>query len=173
MILAGDEVLRSQQGNNNCYCQNNELSWFDWDLVETNGDMFAFTSKMIRFRKRHPCLTRRHFLTGQPAPKPSAMPDISWHGIQPGEPQWHDPSSRVLACTLGRTETDEEDLHIIFNMSDDTLQMALPKVQGRNWHLAVDTSAASGKDIIQTAQQIPIGQTIPVESRSIVVCESR
>ncbi len=172
MILAGDEVLRSQQGNNNCYCQNNELSWFDWNLLGTNGDMFSFTSKMIRFRKRHPSLTRRHFLTGQKSGV-SPMPDISWHGKKLGEPQWHDPSARVLACTLGRVEADEEDLHIIFNMSDDTLHMILPKIQKRNWHLAVDTSAVGGEDIIEPERQTPVAKTILVQARSIVVCESR
>ena len=64
MILAGDEVLRTQQGNNNGYCQDNELSWFDWNLTEKHRGMLRFVTKMIAFRKRHPCLMRKHFLTG-------------------------------------------------------------------------------------------------------------
>ena len=65
MILAGDEVLRTQRGNNNGYCQDNELSWFDWALTEKNREMLRFVTKMIAFRKRHPCLMRKHFLTGK------------------------------------------------------------------------------------------------------------
>ncbi len=68
MILAGDEVLRSQRGNNNAYSQDNELSWFDWRLIETNRDMLRFTRELIALRKRHPSLRRRRFLTGRPAP---------------------------------------------------------------------------------------------------------
>ena len=66
MILAGDEVLRSQRGNNNAYSQDNELSWFDWRLIETNRDMLRFTRELIALRKRHPSLRRRSFLTGRP-----------------------------------------------------------------------------------------------------------
>ena len=61
MILAGDEVLRSQRGNNNAYCQDNEISWFDWRLVETNRDMLRFTRELIALRKRHPSLRRKAF----------------------------------------------------------------------------------------------------------------
>ncbi len=61
MILAGDEILRTQHGNNNTWCQNNELSWFDWSFVETERDMLEFVRGMIAFRRRHPCLTHNAF----------------------------------------------------------------------------------------------------------------
>ena len=68
MLLGGDEFLRTQGGNNNGYCQNNSLSWFDWDLVESNREMFDFVGGMIRLRRRHPSLRRERFLTGTPEP---------------------------------------------------------------------------------------------------------
>ena len=173
MILAGDEVLRSQQGNNNSYCQNNALSWFDWNLLEKNREMFCFTKGMIQLRKRHPCLMQRQYLTGEMSAI-SNLQDIAWHGLQLNEPQWGDASSRVLACTLSRVEPEEEDLHIMFNMSEDNLFMALPELKGRAWRLAVDTARSISRDIIEPEQQRVIRKnTIQVCSHTVVICESR
>ena len=173
MILAGDEVLRSQQGNNNCYCQDNALSWFDWSLLEKNREMFCFTKGIIQLRKRHPCLMQRHYLSGA-VTDVSNLQDVAWHGRQLNKPQWADPSSRILGCTLSRVEPEEEDLHILFNMSDNDLSMELPVLQGRTWHLAVDTACTVSQDIIEPErQQAVAGRRIMVRSHSVVVCESR
>jgi glycogen operon protein len=173
MILAGDEVLRSQQGNNNCYCQDNKLSWFDWSLLGKNKEMFRFTKGMIRLRKRHACLMQRQFLSGAPDDV-SNMQDVSWHGLRLNEPQWSDPSARVLSCTLSRVKPEEEDLHIILNMSEDNLSMDLPELQDRTWHLAVDTARSMPEDVMEPEkQQLVAGNTVEVDSRSVVVCESR
>jgi len=173
MILAGDEVLRTQQGNNNCYCQDNELSWFDWNLLEKNREMFFFTKGMIQLRKRHPSLMQRQYLSGARTDV-SNMQDIAWHGLQLNKPQWADPLSRVLACTLSRVESEEEDLHIMFNMSEDDLSLELPALKERTWHLAVDTARSMSLDIIVPEQQQVIKKkSIQVCSHSVVVCESR
>ncbi len=173
MILAGDEILRSQQGNNNCYCQNNELSWLDWNLLEKNQEMFLFTRGMIRLRKRHPCLMQRQFLSGSSS-NASTMQDVTWHGVKLNKPQWEDSSSRVLACTLSRVEPEEEDLHIMFNMSEDNLSMELPELKERTWHIAVDTARSISLDIIEPEQQRAMSKnSIQVCSYSVVVCESR
>ncbi|RKZ99130.1 MAG: glycogen debranching enzyme, partial [Gammaproteobacteria bacterium] len=173
MILAGDEILRSQQGNNNSYCQDNELSWFDWNLLEKNQEMFSFTKGMIKLRKRHPSLMQRLYLDNEIVDI-SNMHDITWHGLQLDEPQWIDSSSRVLACTLSRVKAEEEDLHIIFNMSEDELTMELPELKERMWHLAVDTARPIAEDIIEPEQQQAVGEkTIQVSPQSIIVYESR
>ena len=173
MILAGDEVLRSQQGNNNGYCQDNALSWFDWSLLEKNQEMLCFTKGMIQLRKRHPCLMQRQYLSGAKM-EVSGLQDIAWHGLQLNEMPWTDPSSRLLACTLSRVEAQEEDLHIIFNMSDDGQSMELPELNGRPWHLAVNTARPIFLDVIEPEQQQVIREnTIQVSCHSIVVCESR
>jgi len=173
MILAGDELLRTQQGNNNCYCQDNALSWFDWNLLDINQEMFQFTKAIIKFRKRHPCLMQRQFLSGAKNDL-SKQPDVSWHGLQLNKPEWGKQSSQVLACTLSRVEPDEEDLHLMFNMSDKALTMELPKLKGRKWYMAVDTACSISSDVIVPKQQETIqGQNIEIRSHSIVVCESR
>jgi len=173
MILAGDEILRSQQGNNNCYCQDNELSWIDWSLLEENQEMFCFTKGMISLRKRHPSLMQKRFLHGT-KPVNGSMADISWHGVVLNKPEWGNSDSRVLAFTLSRVEPDEEDLHIMFNMSQKDVSMELPLLTRGSWHLAVDTARSPKEDIIEAEkQQIITTTTIRVKSNSIVVCENR
>ena len=173
MILAGDEVLRTQQGNNNGYCQDNELSWFDWTLTEKNREMLGFVTKMIAFRKRHPCLTRKHFLTGKKE-EDAPFPDVTWHGTKLNEPLWNNPDAQILAYTLGRQREEEEDLHIVFNMADHGMEMPLPPLFDRAWHRAVDTGQTSPGDILEPEDQLRTKESsYPVSSHSVVVFESR
>ncbi len=173
MIQAGDEVLRTQRGNNNGYCQDNELSWFDWTLAEKNREMLRFVTKMIAFRKRHPCLMRKHFLTGKKKEE-APFPDVTWHGIKLSEPLWHDPEAQILAYTLGRHREGEEDLHIVFNMSDRGVEMPLPPLSGWTWHCAIDTGQPSSGDIFEPSDQPRIEESsYRVSSHSVVVFESR
>ena len=173
MIRAGDEVLQTQHGNNNAYCQNNELSWFDWGLVDSNSGMFAFVRRLVAFRKRHACLRQRKFLTGEPAGERD-IPDVSWHGKALHKPDWDDPQSQFLACTLGAAEQDEGDLHIIFNMGDLPCETELPAIDDRVWHRAIDTSLNTPDDIRQPEQQMAVsGPHYLTQSRSVVVLESR
>src|SRR4029077_915334 len=93
MLLGGDEFLRTQKGNNNAWCQDNDISWVDWTLMERNKDFLRFTREMIHFRKRHPALRRRKFLRGEILPeiagaaafpggwKGERLADITWHGL--------------------------------------------------------------------------------------------
>lgn len=173
MLLAGDEVLRTQGGNNNAYCQNNELGWFDWQLTERNADMLRYTRELIALRRRHFSLTSNHFFTGAPVPGRD-MPDITWHGVRLNEPLWNDPQARVLAFTIAGQRDDEEDLHVILNMSDQPLDALLPVTAGRNWHLALDTAQSAPADIVAREHQTQIGGGFyPVNSRSVVVLEAR
>jgi isoamylase len=173
MLLGGDEVLRTQQGNNNAYCQDNELSWFDWTLPEKNRDMLRFVREMIAFRKRHPCLKRRHFLRGVEL-EGGRLPDVTWHGLILNKPLWHDPNARVLAYTLGAVAAEEADLHVVLNMTEDLLLFPLPEMAGRRWHLAVDTSQPSPDDIHEEGSGPLIATgTYPAGARSVVVLESR
>ncbi len=146
MLWAGDEVLRSQQGNNNAYCQDNELNWFDWDLIEKNQDMLRFTREMIALRKRHPSLMRRRFLTGQQQPD-QAQADIVWHGKKLDEPLWDDPTARILGFTLQGVDDNETDLHVLMNMCEGALDIHLPTHHESPWRLAVDTGQATPQDI--------------------------
>ncbi len=173
MLLAGDEVLRTQHGNNNTWCQDNELGWFDWSLLETNRDMLRFTRQMIAFRKRHACLMHTRFLTGQ-GREGHRFPDITWHGEQLHQPAWEDNQAQVLAWTLGAIEYDEGDLHIILNMGDEARQMTLPECTGRGWYRAVNTALVSPDDVLEVSRQVEHGEPVcHVSPHSVVVFESR
>jgi glycogen operon protein len=173
MLLAGDEVLRTQRGNNNAYCQDNELSWFDWNLTETHQDMLRFTREMIAFRKRHPCLMRRRYLTGKPI-EGRQLHDVNWHGDHLNQPLWDDPQSQLLVYTLAAAEPDEEDVHLILNMSDDYRDLRLPALEGRTWHRAVDTASPSPSDILHPPDQPPLpDHHYAVNPRTVVILEAR
>lgn len=173
MILSGDEVLRTQRGNNNGYCQDNELSWFDWNLTEKNRDFLRFVKEMIAFRKRHPCLRRTRFFKGMPSGD-GRLADIGWHGTKLNDPDWHDPQGRILAFTLAAAVEGEEDVHVILNMSDTSRTMPLPSIPDRPWHKAVDTGAPSHEDIVRVSRQVPVRDDLyDVSPRSVVVFESR
>ena len=172
MILAGDEVLRSQGGNNNAYCQDNELSWFDWRLIETNRDMLRFVRELIALRKRHPSLRRPRFLTGRPAPG-MTLPDVAWHGERLHEPPWRDGDARLLAFTLAGTHAGETPLHIILNMFDAARPVAVPALDGYHWRRALDTALASPQDISRPAEQTAVkGDDYVAQPRSVIVLEA-
>ncbi|SDY02606.1 glycogen debranching protein GlgX [Nitrosomonas sp. Nm58] len=173
MLLAGDEVLRTQRGNNNAYCQDNALSWFDWRFTERNAGMLRYTRELIALRRRHPSLTSDRFFTGAPLPGRD-MPDIAWHGVRLNKPSWHDPQARLLAYTIAALRDDEEDLHVILNMSDQSVEAPLPLMRGRRWHLALDTVQSSPADIFARERQQPVvARVYPVAPRSVVVLEAR
>ena len=173
MLLAGDEVLRSQRGNNNAYCQDNEVSWFDWSLVETNHEMLRFTSGMIALRRRHPAVASNRFFDGRPLPGRD-LPDIAWHGTRLDEPAWSDARGRVLRFTVAGRTDEEEDLHVVLNMSEESLALELPTIPGRAWHLAVDTARGLPDDLVEPERQAPLsGQCLTAAARSVVVLQAR
>lgn len=172
MLLAGDEVLRTQRGNNNAYCQDNEISWLDWRLTGQNRDMLRFCRGMIALRKRHRCLRRQRFLTSRVLPG-ARLPEVSWHGVNLSAPPWLDREAQFLAYTLAAMEPDEEDLHIILNMSQETLAFEIPSVRQRRWHRAVDSGMASPQDILEPADQPAAGKVYHAAPRTVVVLESR
>ncbi|MGF6479606.1 isoamylase [Paraburkholderia sp. JPY419] len=171
MMLAGDEVLRSQRGNNNAYCQDNALSWFDWTPTETGSAMSRFVRELIALHMRHASLRRQNFLTGRPPPG-QTRPDVAWHGERLNEPGWHDAGARLLAVTLGGEKPGEPALHMVFNMSDCARTVELPAPDAPHWRRIVDTARDSPHDIVQVAQQGVIeSEQCRVEARSVVVLE--
>jgi isoamylase len=171
MILAGDEALRSQRGNNNVYCQDNALGWFDWTPSTASTEMTRFVRELIVLRKRHASLRRPRFLTGMPSPG-HAQPDVAWHGERLGEPAWHDPNARLLAFTLGGEAPAERSLHVVLNMNASACEVALPALDGRCWRRIVDTARDSPRDIVPAAQAVsPERERCHVCERSVVVLE--
>jgi glycogen operon protein len=173
MLLAGDEVLRTQYGNNNTWCQDNPLGWFDWTLIERNAEMLRFVRGLIALRQRHPSLCRRHFLSGRPRAG-SDVPDVIWHGLRLEDPPWDDPQARLLAFTLARARQDEALLHVMINMDSDAHRFEIPAIDHTRWSLALDTGRASPMDLIPPAdQRLVETPSVLVRSRSIQVLEGR
>jgi glycogen operon protein len=144
MLLGGDEFLRSQQGNNNAYCQDNPISWFDWREAARNADFTAFVCKAIALMRRFPAFQRRKFFEGR-APEDGTLPDILWFGIDLNAPSWEDPELRTVACQV-RDERPErlDDGHLIFwilNAHWNAQWVRLPAPShGLRWKRVMDTS---------------------------------
>jgi glycogen operon protein len=175
MLLAGDELGRSQQGNNNAYCQDNEVSWVDWRLLDANRDLFRFTKLLIAFRRAHPVLRHRDFLDGEPR-GPYRRPDVMWHGSQLGAPDFG-PTSRVLAMHLAGEHAREPDcdLYLAANASSADLTFALPaRRAGARWVQVVDTAAASPHDIAEPGHERRLGDQrhLSVRAHSCAVLRS-
>jgi isoamylase len=171
MFVGGDEVFRSQKGNNNPYCQDNEISWFDWTLVSKNSELLRFCTGMIRFRKMHAALRRGQFFNGSLNER--GLVDVSWHGTKLNQPGWDNSEARALAMTWAGFGGDA-DLHMMFNMFWDPLEFELPTVAGRRWYLAVDTAQPSPRDIsIPGSEPAVHGNMHRVEARSVVVLVNR
>src|SRR5262245_60939802 len=173
MLLAGDEFLRTQQGNNNAWCQDNEISWIDWRLAEQNADFLRFVREMIALRKRHPALRRRGFFHGR-GPKNDQEPDILWHGIAPGWPDFSF-SSRSLAFTLDGRQTGSEpdrDFYFVCNAWCEALPFVVPYAPSRRpWRRLVDTALASPLDIVlpDEGPRVPAGVAYQVAPFSLAV----
>ena len=167
MILAGDEIRRTQQGNNNAYCQDNEISWFDWRLEGKNAGMLRFFKYMIAFRKNHANLRHERFFTGKP--NEHGAKDIEWYGRQLFAPDWNDPNSRMLAFTIWGLSHDN-DLHVILNMENKEINFEIPSLQGKRWLKVIDTALPSPMDIVEPGQEkvVPRG-VCHVKSHSVVV----
>ena len=172
MFVAGDEIGRTQGGNNNAYCQDSDISWFDWQLTESNADLFRFFKGMISLRRRHASLRRSGFLTGRPNRR--GLDDIRWHGLELDQADWDNGGSRVLAFTLAGEAPLEPDLHVMMNMDDATHDFAVPPRKGFRWVLFADTAKASPDDIAEPGKERPFeGERCPVEGRSIVILVSQ
>jgi isoamylase len=172
MLLAGDEVLRTQLGNNNAWCQDSDLSWFDWRLLDANSDFLRFTRELMAFRKRHPCLTANRFFDGSSGR--GGLPDVSWRGPGLDEPNWQDPGGRFLAMLLGGLSEGEEHLYVLLNMAPESIDAAVPTITNCHWHVAIDTASESPQDIaVPPSQRRHAGSEYRVQGRSVVVLEGR
>ncbi len=154
MLLGGDEFGRTQHGNNNAYCQDNDISWFQWDWSDAQRRLFAFTKRLLHLRRTHPSLHRAHFFQGRSITG-AGIHDIRWlrhDGAAMSEVDWNNPGTRSFGVFLagrGIDDVDEEgrplvddDLLLIINASDLTLDFALPQSSesAEPWQIQVDTA---------------------------------
>jgi glycogen operon protein len=180
MILGGDEIGRTQRGNNNAYCQDNEISWYDWSLLEKNRDIYRFAREMIAFRLRHHGFMRPEFYTGRDG-NYNAIPDISWFNEAGESPVW-DKLGPCLALRMDGSKADiladqdDNDFYIMFNNSLDPVNFRVMKAPSRKiWVRAVDTSLNSPDDILQPGTEKPLAfqNRYNVKARSVVILLSK
>ena len=171
MIQMGDEVRRSQGGNNNAYCQDNEISWLDWTLPEREKDLFRFCREMIRFRKTHPALRSYDYFFGQT--NEYGWPEITWHGIKLNHPDWSY-ESHSIAFTLAGFH-GASDIHAMINCYWEDLQFELPDLpEQKSWLRSIDTALASPNDILDAGKEVAIdSKTYAVSANSIAVLISK
>jgi isoamylase len=180
MLLAGDEFGRTQQGNNNAYCQDNPLSWVDWRLADQNAELLRFTRALIAFRHGHPGLRNRDHPTGTDYVG-SGFPDVSWHGTVPWQPDWG-PHSRVLAImrcgrhAKGGTVADQH-VYIAMNSHWEGHELGLPALPGgAEWRLFADTALEPPHDICEAGHERPLlrpGNYLIRPRSAVILVESR
>jgi len=175
MMLSGDEVAQTKYGNNNTYCQDNELNWMDWTLLEANADIFDFFKQCIAFRKAHPVLrSKDHFhhrdLVG------SGYPDISWHGVRAWQPDWEDHVLTLAFMLDGEHAlngtTVDDSIYVAMNMHWEAHQFEIPALpQGLRWHIFANTSPNVPEEITEPGQELEIKdqQFIMLGPRSVVI----
>ncbi len=162
MLLMGDEVRRTQQGNNNAYCHDDTTSWFDWDQVDREGDLLRFVREFLDFRKESRLFTDRSFW-GQPG-----SAGVSWHGVELGSPDFGE-DSHSLALEL--SHPGAEHLHVIVNAFWQPLDFALPDLpDGQAWRILVDTDRPSPDDFCTPPAPLPASTArYRAEPRSTVI----
>jgi glycogen operon protein len=170
LLLGGDELGRSQRGNNNAYCQDNEITWFDWKAVDRQ--MLDFTTELIALRRRHPAFRRRRYYTGK------AASDLRWFttsGAEMTAEEWSDPSARSVALFIdGSMDPDEgpdgtpiidDDFFVLLNAWWGPLTFTVPDdLRNRRWDIACDS--------FDPARKITASQELTVGPRSVVVLQS-
>jgi len=174
LLCGGDELGRTQHGNNNAYCQDNELNWHDWSAVDE--ELLAFTRRLIALRRRHPVLRRRRFLSG------IEVDELEWFSPT-GEPmtdtEWNNPEARALAIVLdGSDDPDravdgtlliDDDLLVLVNGWSDAVDFTLPAIRaGQRWTLEL----ASGDPAADEAEPLDAGTVLAVPAQSITVARS-
>jgi isoamylase len=161
MLMGGDEFRRTQRGNNNAYCQDNETSWYDWSCVERHEDIYRFTRRMIAFRRAHPVLSKEQFYTDA---------DIDWFDPDLRIPDWADRGAKRLGCLIHEAEGGA--LYLMFNASAEAAAFRVPSApNGVQWRLAVDTGRETPRDFYAPGEEPVFDVTDPyaMAARSSVI----
>jgi glycogen operon protein len=184
MLLHGDELGRTQQGNNNAYCQDSELSWVDWALAAKHRELIDFVAALTELRRLHPVFRRRRFFLGKPIGKGEELDDIAWFtpfGEEMKEQNWDDGFGKAIVVFLNgegihdldqRGEPVRDDSFLMaFNAHYEDIACTLPgSGYGAEWAVVVDTAtgevrAEPGKDLV------PAGGGVQVGARSLIVLQ--
>ncbi|WP_043309709.1 glycogen debranching protein GlgX [Pseudomonas sp. ML96] len=178
MLLAGDEFGRTQHGNNNPYCQDNELSWVDWNLDDEGRGLIDFTRRLISLRRSYPILRRGRFLVGH-YNEELGVKDVSWltpDGEEMTEEHWHDAEARCMGMLMdGRAQPtgihrsgEDATLLLILSAHHEIVDFLLPEVaEGSAWHCLLDSSRPQ----LRGAESQPFGSRHAVQARSLLLFE--
>ena len=183
MLLGGDEMGRTQQGNNNAYCQDSELSWVDWKLGPDAQNLIDFTHRLVALRNGHPLFRRRTFFHGRSIAAADAK-DIAWlnpDGQEITGDDWHKAFARCLGVFLsghGLAESDahgdpldDDDLLLLVNAHHEAIPFVLPKPRLTHWIVLLDTAIAADAP---SSEALPFGAPYPLQGRSVaVLCSTR
>ncbi len=165
MINMGDEIARTQKGNNNTYCQDNELAWLNWNMTLTNSALLEFFKRIIKFRKKH-----KFFYDNDSfgLSDKNGWPEISFHGCKLNSPGWDNTNSKIISYTL------KDKIHVMINMDYMGLIFEIPKLQDKQWYLAINTDE-DGIGVYMDGEELtlPDCRSIYVENRSIIVLVSK
>ncbi len=169
MLLAGDEMGRTQQGNNNAYCQDNEISWLDWGLLEKNADLFRFFRRLIEYRRRNPLLRVPRF------EHDSDEIEASWHGAKRFRPDWTHHSHSLALHLIGKRWRRDVYLAANAHWEPHSFELPAPRHEPLAWHRLVDTFLDPPHDIADRGQaaRLQDQEHYQVEPRSVVVLVSR
>jgi glycogen operon protein len=181
MLLGGDEIGRTQHGNNNAYCQDNPISWYDWNLGDEQRALLEFTRRLIALRKEHPALRRAEFLTGEFLPA-ADIKDLTWlkvDGTEMTAAEWSDPHARSLGMRLAGVppEGAESDdpaagtLLVLFNAYHEELPFVLPEAgaESTQWEVLLDTRSAEPPLVDGAPPVYDVGDEYPLGGRSVAV----
>lgn len=179
MILMGDEVGRTQLGNNNAYCHDNELTWLDWTLVETNADLFRFFKNCMAFRRAHPVLRGNTFFRNEDYVG-SGHADITWHGAQAWTADWSYPSRALAFMLCGKHARGgsvvDNCIYVAMNMHWEARLFEMPGLpEGVTWHVFANTSAPPPEDVWEPGAEPPLEDQhhFLVGGRSVVILVGR
>ena len=180
MLVSGDEVRRTQKGNNNAYCQDNDISWFDWNLVEKHKDLLRFVQSLIKFRREQPTVRRTSYLTGRPVDG-RLIPDVSWYSPAGDPLDWGQNELAMIAYIAAPSRAEDpdglgRDVVMMFNSTGDDLKYHIPSVgRGMRWKLFADTAAISPEDIYPDADgpMPPASRIIEMPCHSLKVYVSQ
>jgi glycogen operon protein len=177
MLLMGDEIARTQRGNNNAYCQDNKLNWVDWNRKEQFKDIFNFFQNMISFRKKHHSLKRAHFFTDMDL-SGDGIADITWHGVECEKPDWSDWSTTLAFMISGDDFVDKDtpndnDIYVALNSHWEPLYFELPKLNGKKWYRVVDTYKENGKDFLIEPLEIKNDKYLVMERSSVILISQK
>ena len=175
MLLYGDEMRRTAEGDNNTVFQDNNLNWINWEDIKRHSEVHRFTKLIIAFRKRHQIVRRWRYLTSDETETPT-LRNITWHGVHPGQADFGE-SSRFIAWVLEAFQTDARSdvpIYVACNAFWEPIDIILPELEGKRWYRVVDTSLPEGEDIVPEEEAFFLPEAVyHVRPRSAIVAVAR